>query len=423
MTVSICAGKVDINPSWDIEMACGPTRQRVSTIGLGLEANVVIITIRNEKCILISLDTLYIGDLLRQLIETEFAELVPKNRIFLAASHTHYGPQLDPNKPKFGAVDPIHFEAVKNSIINLIKELLSQDSQPAEIFYNKFETSSTISRRLPRFIGGENGRIKFRKVFMGPNQKVTPSVVGNILQIKSKNKTLAYIWQMPCHPTSLPKDSGHHSHFPGLIRKKIRQLENFEVPVVYMQGFSGDLRPNSMANPTGLIEWLRRIILGPWFSVFTDLSFQKWAESIWSEFSTCLTDIQNEKNKLSISAVHVCRSVYQLSNLIKTTNNRNGTMSIHSIRLGNLIIVGISAEVVSDYVKLLRLQIPNMDFIPVGCIDDVFGYAPSSKILNLGGYESEGSRPFFEIEHYRDDFVDKFERGITENIENVLRVE
>ena len=401
-------------------MACGPTQLAVQTIDLALEANVIIFTSNNEKTILLSLDSLYIGAKLRNLIENEFSASVPKERIFIAASHTHYGPQLDPNKPKLGIMDSIHFNEVANSVIELIKDLLNKVSQPAEIFYSKFETNSTISRRLPRLIGGENGRIKFRKVFLGPNQTITPKVIGHVLQVSANSEVLAYIWQMPCHPTSLPKNSNHHSHFPGVIRNKLRQLERSEVPVVFLQGFSGDLRPKSIAKPFGFVGWMRRLVLGPWFSNFTSLGFQGWTESIWRELYSSLSNINENENRLNIIAVQSSRSLHALNYFIKTTNDNYGNLSIHCIRLGRLIIVGVSAEVPSDYVELLKLHIPNLDFVPVGCIDDVFGYAPTSEMLKIGGYESEGSRVFFDIKEYSEDFVLKFEKIITETVRNIL---
>ena len=53
-----------------------------------------------------------------------------------------------------------------------------------------------------------------------------------------------------------------------------------------------------------------------------------------------------------------------------------------------LIVVGISAEVVTEYGHLVRAAFPGSVIIPVGYIDDVYGYLPTARMLREGGYEA-----------------------------------
>jgi len=57
---------------------------------------------------------------------------------------------------------------------------------------------------------------------------------------------------------------------------------------------------------------------------------------------------------------------------------------------GDLTLVGLSGEVVVDYVPLLEKALgPNRLWIAAYC-NDVFGYLPSARVLKEGGYETRG---------------------------------
>ena len=57
---------------------------------------------------------------------------------------------------------------------------------------------------------------------------------------------------------------------------------------------------------------------------------------------------------------------------------------------GDLTLVGLSGEVVVDYVTLLEKVLgPNQLWI-AGYCNDVFGYLPSARVATEGGYETRG---------------------------------
>ena len=56
----------------------------------------------------------------------------------------------------------------------------------------------------------------------------------------------------------------------------------------------------------------------------------------------------------------------------------------------DLTLVGLSGEVVVDYVPLLEKALgPNQLWLAAYC-NDVFGYLPSARVLKEGGYETRG---------------------------------
>jgi hypothetical protein len=57
---------------------------------------------------------------------------------------------------------------------------------------------------------------------------------------------------------------------------------------------------------------------------------------------------------------------------------------------GDLTLVALSGEVVVDYVGLIEKALgPNQLWVSAYC-NDVFGYLPSARVLQEGGYETRG---------------------------------
>jgi hypothetical protein len=71
-------------------------------------------------------------------------------------------------------------------------------------------------------------------------------------------------------------------------------------------------------------------------------------------------------------------------------------VAFHRVRLGSeLTVVGIAAEVATEYGALVNRTFDGSINIPVGYIDEVYGYMPTARMLQEGGYEASWFlRPF-----------------------------
>ena len=56
----------------------------------------------------------------------------------------------------------------------------------------------------------------------------------------------------------------------------------------------------------------------------------------------------------------------------------------------DLTFVGLPGEVVVDYVQLLEKSVGPLRLWTAAYCNDVFGYLPSARVLNEGGYECRG---------------------------------
>ncbi len=55
----------------------------------------------------------------------------------------------------------------------------------------------------------------------------------------------ALLWQYACHPVCNPERLRVSAEFPGVVRQRLRRDLGPETAVLYLQGFSGDIRPCS----------------------------------------------------------------------------------------------------------------------------------------------------------------------------------
>jgi len=65
---------------------------------------------------------------------------------------------------------------------------------------------------------------------------------------------------------------------------------------------------------------------------------------------------------------------------------------VHVVQFGNdLTMVGLAGEVVVDYSLRLKKELAGASVWVAGYTHDVFGYVPSRRVLEEGGYEARGA--------------------------------
>jgi len=73
-------------------------------------------------------------------------------------------------------------------------------------------------------------------------------------------------------------------------------------------------------------------------------------------------------------------------------------VAIHAVRLGELTLLGISAEPTWEFAQALNVtKVWGARLSIVGCIDDTWGYLASRNQCKLGGYEVSGYLKYFSL--------------------------
>lgn len=375
-------------------MGCGETLEPVGEVHDDIECNVLTLDDGQARVVLIGIDALYPGPELRRYLDERFRGILSPDQIFLAASHTHSAPQLDSTKPALGSVDEGHLEFVCGSVGDLVERLLSQPGEDVRVVLSRYRSTVMVNRRRRRLLGGAEKRITFNSVIAAPNARATGRQYGHLVSLVGSNGPVGFLWQLPCHPVGLPRGWGNSAHFPGVGRRILRDTASPTTPVVFLQGFSGDLRPVSASKPSSLVGRARRLLLGAWFTPFTARDYGRWTGRVAAELSEAAKASKNadpsEDARLEARRVSVALSEYHAG------NPGNRTMTVHRLSIGEVTLLGVSAEPVSGYAEALLAR-SDIAAIPVGCIDDVSGYAPTRRVLKEGGYEGTGFAQHFGL--------------------------
>jgi hypothetical protein len=388
---------IDITPAEPLPLAGYTNRpEYVTEIADRLEANALVLRHNDTKIVIVSCDLLYIGYLLRRRLEELLNDCVPASCLFTTASHTHFAPATDLNLPKLGRASLDYVERVAIAISSRVRRLVHAPTEPVSLHYKVGRALHAIHRRLPV--------IRLRLALspwapqweMRPNEQIYVDQRIHVLTVEnSVGQPLAIFWSYACHPVCFPRRLSISADFPGVVRRTVRERFG-RIPVLFSQGFSGDVRPRAIAPE-------KKQLLGrrspQAFGPFTSEAWEDWSDGL----SGCVLSVLATSGTQLQGALITRRRSIPTSALGLDCGGR--AISIHEIKFGNHFdIFGISAEPVNAYVRMLEAARPGSTVIPVGCIDGVPCYLPTDEMIKQGGYEAiRFRRPFGVSGHFRKD--------------------
>lgn len=397
---SVVGGSIDITPENPTVLGGNKFQDVVSEIRDSLECNALIICQGSRKVLLLTFDLLYIGEEIRQRVLTQLEATYRPEDILLAASHTHSAPAVDTQKPQLGAADLSYIESTSHKVVGLVNDLEKRSPTPCDIEVRIGLANHSVNRRLKRFrlqqVAGK--KLRIARFGLGPNPNGPRDENITLVTFSHQGQPLAYLWNYACHPTSAPLPPSVSAHFPGAVRANLRQDESSTpaVPVLFLQGFSGDIRPPSVRKIRNSRDFARRIVLGPNFGPFEMSEYQRWSSSLANV-------VRNIKNKPPFFLDGQIRStkIDKPRSQIVTGSVSESPLTFQAIQIGQLTIAGISAEVVCEFAPLVREMFVSKFVLPTGCIDNVVGYVSTKQMYSEKGYEVTGFCPEFGVDAVR----------------------
>jgi neutral ceramidase len=380
-------GKVDLTPTRALPLAGYGGRSGIGTVGPGrLEANILALADDSgHRIVFAGLDLLYAGQ-----VETELRAVMPDvaaSEVFLAASHTHSAPATEPLLPALGTADEAYVEFVTTRVRRLIEESLhrvSRREQTCRLTVSVVPHRSAIHRRrLARVPIGD-------RVRMLPNESGPRDDLIRVLVARSErdNRPLGLVWNHACHPVGYPQSDEISPDFPGVVRDCVRAGWSADIPIVFLQGFAGDLRPPARTPlvPKSVLEIPRRILIGRGFGRFSRSEWHEWSGDLAAAVASC----DEYRPRKVDGPIFAARDVVPLSELLLGVPN-DLVFSVHVVRFGSAVaIVGISAEVVVEFLPEVIRRVHSDVLIPVGYIDRTVSYLPTRALRAEGGYEAGG---------------------------------
>lgn len=392
----IHSGTMDVTPDVPCELVGFVGGPRIANdVHSPLEVNFVLFDAEpSARVLLVALDVLYAGRVVEELGQ-RLAQVVPPERIIVAASHTHFAPGTEPAVPGLGRADASYATSIADRISQQVLQCLGSGPGAARVStlgYGAVRTDHAIGRRRVgwQFIRPD-GRLRLRRqMTRRPNPRIPIDDRLKVMLI-GRDPVQAVVWSYACHPSQLPAATSISAEFPGVVRERLRrQLGDPAVPVLFLQGFAGDVRPNLTAWFSGQY-WTERIenLLnhGPGFA---QVSLSRWAE--WSEgvAATAVSAME-----LAASNQLPLQLSYARWSSPRATPDESGLDVARLSFAPQLHLCCVNGEPTSDTLAVVRSQFANGIVVPVGCVDRSTGYLPGRSVIAEGGYEAGGFATLF----------------------------
>lgn len=385
---SFAGATVDITPVNAVPLAGYSSRRHASQgVSSRLEGNAVLLGSNGQRVLFVSADILFFGSELAAAITRRAQQLgLSSADVVLTASHTHFAPATDRTKPLLGEVDGEYYRFIEERLLSLVDAAMASPPVAVALELSRVETELNIGRRrswpLPRVT--RKGLALAPSIVMAPAPAAERDASLEVIRVvDAAHVVRAVLWKFACHPVCFPEAERVSSEFPGHARTELRHNFAREIPVVFWQGFAGDVRPRIVTRPTTK-ERLLALRRGPSFGQVTLDAWKAWADKVANAVVSAASapTARRLAGPLESSATGV-----SMSTLIDPDANplwRDRTMRIQSVSFGSAKALFVGAEVCSPYLRLLQ---SDRETIFVSYAGDVYGYLPSARQAEEGGYE------------------------------------
>jgi hypothetical protein len=310
--------------------------------------------------------------------------------------------------PNLGAVDSDYLKLVSNRIAELILRL-RQELRPAAIRYSEGTANHSINRRLRRWRINKRGRIEHSEGY-APNPAGSRDESMRMIEILAGGSTVGLIWNYACHPTAYPNQFHVSAEFPGVVRSRLRG-ELGPIPVLYFQGFSGDIRPRLLARLKTPREFILRVLQGPLFGKPSLAEWETWASSLADEV---LKMYKAGVATPNVDGIRFASVTFPVAD-IAPGHNPNDRFEVQYVELTNgFRFIGWNAELVHGYRKIITRILGEEWLLTAGCLDQTLAYIPLEKMLPGRGYEVQGF-------HHNFAFSGKYVPGMKSRMEQAIQ--
>jgi neutral ceramidase len=393
---------IDITPRVSMWMAGFAARKRPSQgIALPLHAKALALEdARGRLAVLVTLDLLGVTADMTARIAAAAARRyrLRRDRLLLAASHTHCGPVTD-------------------GMLSVAYDLSAEQQGTIHAYTQQLEPRLVDLIGAPRLvdlIGAATRGLAPATLFAGEstadfaaNRRVQFSPDGPvdhrvpILRVDVGGTPRAIVFGYACHNTTLRDDEVEfHGDYAGVAQAAIEARHPGAV-ALFIAGCGADANPS----PRGTRALVNQH--GEALAAAVESGLSR-ASSIGGPLSTAFDQVDlpfapapdraEWRRRSTADDVYVRRH----ATLMLETLDREGRLPasqpepVQVWRFGRgVAIVALGGEVVVDYALRLQREYPGERLWAASYTNDVFGYVPSRRVLMEGGYEGGGAMIYY----------------------------
>ena len=368
--------------SFDFELSGFSTRSMAPLLGENkLKIDVLWIKKNDSNIIFISIDTLYIPKKIAEPIYIFLKNTfnIDEKDVIFNATHTHSSPAIEEN---------FYNSIINNDLIlyfiKIIKEIFNTSIacfQYGHIAYKTITLKEKIwvSRRK---IGRDVKKFLLKKtIIMRPNHDLKVDNKIRLMLIYDQEIRLNKIlYNFSCHPV-FNTNKMISSDFKGEIGRLIK--EKLGIESFFLQGFSGDIRPNFTASKYSGLNFKNRIKV-----LFNGEIFKEFDKSDFNHFCGVITEeIINSIDAENVFEEHEFSSIKKTYKINSVSGKNEKQFVIKLATQGNNFFLSIPAEVNSKYILELSRRFVHLNIFPLGLADNIISYLPYYSEIDDGGYE------------------------------------
>ncbi|HJN19203.1 MAG TPA: hypothetical protein QGH10_27165 [Armatimonadota bacterium] len=373
-----------------------------------LEANFFYLSDGEESVLLVNLDLagLFEWSCAREMTAAMSASSgVADRNIIITSTHTHAAPDtlgLLFDSPK----NEMYVAALKDWLADGASEAVA-NARPARVGWGMGEAHVGFNRRLC-WADGTHSMYgdSTRPDFIGLEGPDDPS--HSVLFAGDGAGPIAILQANCCHSTCVESSDFASADFPGEARRLLREELQQDVPVLYLQGASGDISPRDMMRPPAPYDGEARMReIGPLMATETrrlmdaaELVDDPILRHVHDDISVDVR-LPTEEAVRHAEAMEAAGEesaprgeyILQVSGALRLHRAFNDdpvdTLAIHALRIGDLGIVTNPCELYCQFGLDIKRRSP-APLTMVGQLADGFsGYCPTTGALMGGGYSAD----------------------------------
>lgn len=348
-----------------------------------------------HRLVIVTTDLIGITAALRESVEKEARERfqLPPESLLLNASHTHCGPMVRMSQATaFGVpeeqTEPLqeYGAQLRRKLVEVIGQAL-RDLAPARLGYSHARAGFAMNRRLPTEKGYQNSPYPD-----GPVDHDVP-----VLRVESPSGELrAILFGYACHNTTLSFYQ-FCGDYAGYAQEDLEKAHP-GVTALFLMGCGGDQNPY----PRGTLDLARQH--GQTLANAVDAALLPKPKPIRGPLHLALQRVELDfapppsreelERDLELNDKARQRHARLLLDELEQNGSLRSTYSypIQVVRFGDdLTLVALGGETVVDYSRRLKREWEDTPLWVAGYSNDVFGYVPSLRVLQEGGYEAGGA--------------------------------
>jgi len=392
--------RVKITPEHSMWMAGYAARKKPSEgVAQDLFAKALAVEdATGRRIVIVTTDLIGIPRDLRKWMEEQVQEKyqLPRESLLMNASHTHCGPELRMQRvPVDGTDEEVeermrraleYMEQLKAKLVTLVGESL-KSLEPAQLDYLQARCGFAMNRRRPTTGGVTNSPHTD-----GPVDHQVP-----VLRVSGADgKVRALLFGYACHNTTLPFYF-FCGDYAGFAQQYLEEAYP-DTTAMFFMGCGGDQNPY----PRGKIERAQQH--GRTLATAVEAALETVPRPVrgslrlaYDEVPLAFAPPANREELLSRAAAgkepeagHARRLLKQLETDGKIREEYS--YPIQTVAFGqDWLVVALAGETVIDDSLRIKRELAARNVWVAGYSNDVFGYVPSRRVLEEGGYEAGGA--------------------------------